>query len=364
MYQYTTVILAFLFSVLLNGCGEEEASTNKNKDVRATLVTVTAVKSQAIEVTQTSVGSLEGLINPTLAAEMAARVIKVYVNAGDTVKKGQLIATLDATDYIMQRNEAQAEVARIQALLENQSKIVARNQALVDQNFISQNAVDNEVAQENVLKQQLVAARARVSSINHDSSKSQIIAPVTGVIESKPVDTGDYLRVGDPIVQIVSTQMLRAHLPFPEQLGSQLKPGLTVRLKTPTSDQMVETVIRELKPLIEEGTRTIDVIADINNAQGWQPGATVTGTVVLSKRPSTTMIPEQSLVLRPAGEVVYVVRDGIAYEAIVESGLRQNGMIEIRSGLTIDDIVVVDGAGFLTNNAPVEIAKERDTAEI
>ena len=364
MHQYTVVIFAFFLSVMLTSCGTDDATANKDTGVRATLVTVTSVKSQAIEVTQSSVGSLEGLINPTLAAEMAARVIKVYVNTGDTVKKGQLIATLDASDYIMQRNEAQAEVARIQALLQNQSKVVARNQALVDQNFISQNAVDNEIAQENVLKQQLIAAKARVNSINHDSSKSQIIAPVTGIIESKPVDTGDYLRVGDPIVQIVSTQMLRAHLPFPEQLSSQLKPGLMVRLKTPTSDQMVETVIRELKPLIEEGTRTIDVIADIHHAQGWQPGATVTGTVVLSQRPNTTMIPEQSLVLRPAGEVVYIVRDGIAYEAVVESGIRQNGLIEIRSGLTIDDIIVVDGAGFLTNNAPVEIAKERDTADI
>jgi membrane fusion protein, multidrug efflux system len=363
MHQYTVVIFAFFLSVMLTSCGTDDATANKDTGVRATLVTVTSVKSQAIEVTQSSVGSLEGLINPTLAAEMAARVIKVYVNTGDTVKKGQLIATLDASDYIMQRNEAQAEVARIQALLQNQSKVVARNQALVDQNFISQNAVDNEIAQENVLKQQLIAAKARVNSINHDSSKSQIIAPVTGIIESKPVDTGDYLRVGDPIVQIVSTQMLRAHLPFPEQLSSQLKPGLMVRLKTPTSDQMVETVIRELKPLIEEGTRTIDVIADIHHAQGWQPGATVTGTVVLSQRPNTTMIPEQSLVLRPAGEVVYIVRDGIAYEAVVESGIRQNGLIEIRSGLTIDDIIVVDGAGFLTNNAPVEIAKERDTAD-
>jgi membrane fusion protein, multidrug efflux system len=364
MRQYTVVIFTFFLSVLLSSCGTDDTSANKNTSVRPTLVTVTPVRSEAIEVTQSSVGSLEGLINPTLAAEMAARVIKVYVNTGDTVKKGQLIATLDASDYIMQRNEAQAEVGRIQALLENQSKIVARNQALVDKNFISQNAVDNELAQENVLKQQLVAAKARVNSINHDSSKSQVIAPVAGIIESKPVDTGDYLRIGDPIVQIVSTQMLRAHLPFPEQLGSQLKPGLIVRLKTPTSDQMVETVIRELKPLIEEGTRTIDVIADIHNAQGWQPGATVTGTVVLSKRPSTTMIPEQSLVLRPAGEVVYVVREGIAYEAVVESGLRQNGMIEIRSGLTIDDIVVVDGAGFLTHHAPVEIAKERNKEEI
>ncbi len=363
MPQYTVIISAFFLTALLSACGADDAA-DKKSDVRATLVTVSSVNNQAIEVTQTSVGSLEGLINPTLAAEMAARVIKVYVNTGDTVTKGQLIATLDATDYIMQRNEAQAEVARIQALLENQTKIVSRNQTLVDRKFISQNAVDNEVAQKNVLKQQIVAAKARVASINHDSSKSKIIAPVSGIIESKPVDTGDYLRVGDPIVQIVSKQILRAHLPFPEQLGAQLKPGLIVRLKTPTSDQMIETVIRELKPLIAEGTRTIDVIADINNAQGWQPGATVTGTVVLNERPATTMIPEQSLVLRPAGEVVYVVRNNIAHQVVVESGLRQNGLIEILSGLTIDDIIVVDGAGFLTDKAPVEIAKKRKTAEI
>lgn len=364
MHPYTAVISAICLSLLLNACGADTTSTDKKTDIKATLVTVSPVKSQAIEVTQTSVGSLEGLVNPTLAAEMAARVLKVHVNTGDTVEKGQLIATLDATDYIMQRNEAQAEVARIQALLENQTKVVARNQTLVNKNFISQNAVDNEIAQENVLTQQLTAAKARVASINHNSSKSKVIAPVSGIIESKPVDTGDYLRVGDPIVQIVSKQILRAHLPFPEQLGSQLKPGLVVRLKTPTSDQMVETLIRELKPLIAEGTRTIDVIADVKNAPGWQPGATVTGTVVLSERPATTMIPEQSLVLRPAGEVVYVVRDNIAHQVIIESGLRQNGFVEIRSGIKEDDIIVVDGAGFLTDKAPVEITKARNVTEI
>jgi RND family efflux transporter MFP subunit len=364
MPQYPFIISVIFLSALLNACGADNTSSDQKSEVRATLVTVSSVKNHVIEVTQTSVGSLEGLVNPILAAEMAARVIKVYVNTGDAVKKGQLIATLDATDSMMQRNEAQAEVARIQALLENQTKIVSRNQTLIDKKFISQNAVDNEVAQNNVLKQQLVAAKARVATINHDSSKSKIIAPVAGIIESKPVDTGDYLRVGDTIVQIVSKQILRAHLPFPEQLGAQLKPGLIVRLKTPTSDQMVETVIRELKPLIAEVTRTIDVIADVKNAQGWQPGATVTGTVVLSEHSAATMIPEQSLVLRPAGEVVYVVRNNIAHQIIVESGLRQNGLIEILSGLTIDDTIVVDGAGFLTDQAPVEIAKKRKTAEI
>lgn len=358
MPKLTPLLLLVLIALLLNACGAESVDTTQNKkDKRTTLVTVSKVNDQTIELTQSAVGSLEGLINPTLAAETAARVISVNVNVGDAVQKGQLIATLDASDYIMQRNEAQAEVARIQALLDNQSKIVARNQALVDKNFISQNAVDNEIAQQNVYKQQLAAAKAKVSSINHNSSKSKVYAPVSGTIESKSVDTGDYLRIGDPIVQIVSKQILRAHLPFPEKFGPQLKPGLAVRLKTSTSNQTIESTIHELKPQIAEGNRTIDVIADVTNADGWQPGATVTGTVVLDVLPARIMVPEQSLVLRPAGEVVYVVRKNVAYQTIVKTGIRQNGFIEILSGLQANEIVVVDGAGFLTDNTPVKIDK-------
>lgn len=68
------------------------------------------------------------------------------------------------------------------------------------------------------------------------------------------------------------------------------------------------------------------------------------------------MIPEQSLVLRPAGEVVYVVRDNLAYQAIVKTGQRQNGLIEVVDGLQENDVIVVDGAGFLTDKTPVKIA--------
>jgi len=362
MHKYIAIISALLLTSILSACGNDnDAIENSKKSIRKTLVTTSAIQYQAIEVQQNSIGSLEGLIDPVLAAEMAARVIKVHVTTGQKVQKGQLIATLDATDSRMQRNEAQAEVARILALLENQTKTVARNQTLVDKNFISQNAVDNERAQEKVLKQQLAAAKARVASINHDRSKSKIIAPVSGTVEDTLVDTGDYLRIGDPIVRIISKQTLRAHLPFPEQIGPKLKTGLTVRLSTPTSTQTVETVIKELKPLVSEGNRTIDVIVDINNADGWQPGATVTGSVVIDKIPNAIMVPEQSLVMRPAGKVVYTVQDNKAYQRIVETGVRQNGLIEIISGLKANDIVVVDGAGFLTDKAPIKIATDDAT---
>lgn len=349
----------FLISIIAMACGTKDASeANKEADKgpKPTLVTVTQVKNQTIEVTEEAIGSLEGLTNPTVSAEVAARVIKIHVNTGQAVKQGQLIATLDAADFGMQRNEAQAEVARIEAQLANQAKTVERSQALVNKKFISQNAVDNDLAQQNVLKEQLAGAKARISTINHGSSKTKLYAPASGNIEKKLVDDGEFVRIGDPIVLIVSTQKLRAHLPFPEQIGAQLKPGLKVRLSTPTSDKTVEAVIHELKPMITEGSRTIDVIADILDAPGWQPGASVNGTVVLGTQPAAMMVPEQSVVLRPAGEVVYIVQGNMAFQATVKTGTRQNGWVEITDGIAENDQIVVDGAGFLTDKALVKLS--------
>lgn len=376
MQKTYAYLLIALLSALLLACGSNDDAANKQsdkdktseknteknndiKEIKPTLVTVTTVKNQTVETTETAIGALESLIDPTIASELSARVVKVHVSPGQTVKKGQLVATLDATDFGMQRNEQQAEVARVQALMDNQAKILARNQALVDKKFISQNVVDNDVAQQNVLKQQLAAAKARVGSINNNSNKSKIIAPVSGVVEKKMVDTGDFVRVGDPIVQIISKQKLRAHLPFPEHIGSKLKAGLKVRLTSPTSDKSVESVVHELKPMITEGSRTIDVIVDVTDAPNWQPGASVSGTVILGEQAAALMIPEQSLVLRPAGEVAYVVRNNVAYQAIVKTGLRQNGLIEILEGLNANDTIVVDGAGFLTDKADVSVQQAK-----
>lgn len=352
-------ILSFLCLVFcLASCGKspEIDKESEKKETRSTLVTVTQLKNSPLEITESAIGSLESLTDPTVAAEVAARVVNIHVNVGERVQQGQLIATLDATDFGLQRNEAQTEVLRIQAQLENQKKIVARDQTLIEKKFISQTAADNDIAQLDVLKEQLKGAQARVNSISHTSGKTKIYAPVSGVIQTKTVDKGDYVKVGDPLVQIISNQKLRAHLPFPEHIGAKLKAGLKVRLSTPTSEKMVETVIHELKPLVAEDSRTIDVIADINNETDWQPGATVNGTVIIGEEKSALMVPEQSVVMRPAGEVVYVVRNNTAYQAVVKTGLRQNGLVEVQSGLNANDTIVVDGAGFLTDNTPVKVA--------
>lgn len=360
MHKIRQCVIVILSLSLLAACGSDDKAANEksgDKGPRPVLVTTAQVQSQAIEVTEEAIGSIEGLIDPTIAAEVAARVVKVHVSPGQKVRKGDLIATLDATDFTLQRNEALAEVARIEALLDNQVKTVARSQALVDRKFISQNAVDNDLAQQHVLKEQLAGAKARVDTINHSSSKTRIYAPADGVVEKKIVDTGEYVKVGDPLVQIISNKRLRAHIPFPERISAKLKPGLKIRLHTPTSEKIVETTIRELKLMVVESNRTIDVIADVADEPDWQPGASVTGTVILDVQKDSIMVPEQSVVLRPAGEVAYRLKDGKAHQVIVKTGLRQHGLVEILEGLNVNDTIIMDGAGFLTDQAPVKIAQ-------
>ncbi|PKO47225.1 MAG: efflux RND transporter periplasmic adaptor subunit [Betaproteobacteria bacterium HGW-Betaproteobacteria-22] len=348
------LLLLSLLSLALCACGRTEAPQKPPPNLP--LVTTAEVQSQPLEITEEAVGSLEGLIDPTLGAEIAARVVKVHVGVGDRVKKGQLIATLDVSDFNMQLKEAETEVSRIKAQLENQQKIVARNQTLVDRKFISQNAVDTAQSERDVLTQQLNGAYARISTIKQNSSKTRIYTPTDGIIEKKIVDSGEFLKAGDPIVQIVGNQKLRAHIPFPESIAAKIQPGQVLKLRTPTSDKTVTTTVKEIKPVVMADNRAVDVIADINNQPGWKAGASVNASIILSQQDNTLVVPEQSIVLRPAGEVAYVIENDTAYQHIVQTGNRSNGAVEILSGLQAGQIVAVDGAAYLTDKARIKIA--------
>src|SRR3989344_1262640 len=349
------LITALCLSLCLMACGKSDEKTEKAPS--PTLVSVATAQTVKLEIREEAVGTLEGLMDPTVAAEVAARVLKILVLPGQTVKKGDVIALLDPTDFALQRREAQAEVARIEALLANQGRTLERNQKLVQKNFISKNALDDIATQQTSLKEQLDGARSRLASIEHTGSKARLVAPMDGKVEKQIASEGDYVKVGDPLLQIINNQRLRAHLPFPEGIAAKLQPGLSVRLSTPTSPDQVTSTIRELKPLIGIGNRAVDVIADVVDQPGWQSGASVNGTVILGEHADAVAVPEQSIVLHPAGEVVYLIKNNIAMQRLVKTGLRQEGKVEIVEGPTAGEQVAVDGAGFLTDKAQVSISQ-------
>jgi RND family efflux transporter MFP subunit len=333
----------------------------KAGQARSVLIGAAQVQPRTFEIYEEVVGSLENAIDPKIGAEVAGRITRVVGFTGMKVKRGDLLAEIDAQDFEIQSRADAAEVKRLQALLENQERVVARQQKLVAQGFISQNALDEALAQRTVLREQLSAARARAESTGRSLGKTRVVAPIDGEIESQVVAAGDYVKVGDPLFTLVGMSRMRAHLLFPESAAGRIRPGLKVQLESPAAPgRFVDTRIDEIKPTVNAGNRALDAIVRFDSADGaFRGGGSVNARVVISVRENALMVPEQAVVLRPAGKVVYVVNGQRVAQRVVETGLRQDGMQEITRGLAPGELIATDGAGFLSDGAAVNLAEAK-----
>ncbi len=356
--QKKITLLGLSILLLLTACGKKQDDTAVKKPTLP-LITVTQTEKTNLEIREQSIGTIEGIIDPTIAAEVAGRVTKVFTRPGESVRQGQSLIVIDPTDLNLQKVEAQAELSRIEALLANQEKVVERNLTLLKKNFISQNALDDVTTQKTALERQLEGAKAKIAIIDHNRTKTHVIAPVDGKVEKLIVAVGEYVKVGDPLMQIISRQKLRANLPVPESIALEVKVGTKVRLSTPAAKDPQLVQVNELKPLINTDSRALNAVADIQPDIGWQPGASVTGIIILGERNDAIMVPEQSVVLRPAGEVVYIIEGGEAHQRLVKTGLLQDGKIEIQEGLQGGETIAVDGAALLTDKAKINIKTNR-----
>ena len=227
-----------VLAALAAGCGDNKADTKKQAGPSATLVTVAKAEARPLEITEDSVGSLENFMDPKVGAEVAGRIVSVQGFVGKKVKKGDPLAEIDASDLEIQARADSAEIARLEALVANQDRIIANQQKLVEKAFISQNALDESVAQGKAIREQLAAARAKLDANRNSMRKTKVISPIDGEIEVQIVAPGDYVKLGDPLFQLVGTQRLHAHLPFPESAASRLKVGSSCgsrRRSCPTS---------------------------------------------------------------------------------------------------------------------------------
>lgn len=354
------VAIALAAGALLAGCGREAEPAKRPSGPPPVLVTTAIVQPATLDIHEDVVGALEYVFDPKIGAEVAGRVTRVLGYTGKKVVKGDLLAEIDAADFEIQVRAEAAEVARLQNLLAQQERVLERQQRLVSQGFISQNAVDDATAQRNALREQLAAARARAEGGRRNVGKTRVLAPIDGEVEVQIVAVGDYVKVGDPLFHLVGVQRLRARLPLPESAALRLRPGLKVLLTSPAAPERspLEAKISEIKPTVGAANRALEAIVNFE-ADGslFRGGGSVNARIVVATREGALMVPEESVVLRPAGAVVYAVREGRAQQRVVEIGLRQDGRQEITKGIAAGDVVAVDGAAFLTEGAAVALPK-------
>ena len=359
-------LLAGLALTLLGACGQKVEQ--KKAVPPPSLITVTQATKGDFEVVLETLGSLEVLADPKVGAEVAGRVTQVLARSGKQVKAGELLAVIDAGDVALQNRADEAEARRIEALAKQQEKLAERQQSLMDRGFLSKNAGEDVAAQRAALAAQFDAARARADNSRRSVGKTRVLAPIDGIVEVQIVSPGDYVKVGDPLFNLVAPNKLRAHLPFAESFGPRLKVGQEVRLVSPLAPGKVfASRIKDIRPGVVEGSRTLDVLVDVDNDGSLRGGGTVNAAVIVSARAEALTVPEQSIVLRPAGKVVYLIAEADgqkkAQQKPVRVGAKRGGRIEILEGLAGGETIALDGAGFLTNGAAVAIKEAAKPVE-
>jgi len=320
------------------------------------VVSSTFPSTQEINEEENLMGLIYSKSSPSLAVEVSGRVVEIIADVGDEVKAGDILAKIDSEKYNLQLSQAKAEIARLSALLVNQELDLQRAEKLFKDNLVSEEMMDRTKANFNALKEQMNAADAQLQNAKRLIEETNIKAPIESKVAIKHIDTGDYVQPGMVVYELVDTKNLKVNLSFPEYLSPKLKKGLEVRITSPTNpDEIVVSKIKDIKPNIDARNKSLTTIIDFENPGTWLPGASSRATVVFSKFENAIVVPQISVVRRSIGEVIYVVKGNTVKETPVKTGLRKEGYIQILEGITLNDEIVKDGAGFLADSSIIEI---------
>jgi RND family efflux transporter MFP subunit len=322
-------------------------------------VTVVAVQHAPIRRLTRVQGSIEAIETPEIHSQVAAEVLEVLVDEGDRVTAGQVLARLDDAGFRLDQQAAEADIARMQALLDNQQRTLRRDRSLTEQQLVSAAKLDDSRAAVEQTRAQLAHARSLRAKTLYQLSHTRVVAPIAGVVQRRAVSRGDYLNPSSPnsqaLFQIVNTDRLRARLHFPENLAGRITPGMPLELSR--DGVRITSRISHLRPMLETGTRALQALAEFANTPGWKPGASVRARVILEQRDSALVVPEGVLVQRPAGRVVYRLEGDLAREVPVTPGIREGSRVELTAGVAAGDRLVLDGAGYLSDGVRVTVTE-------
>ena len=352
-----SLTVALLLALLLGACDKEESGdTDESADKNAVLISTHKARLIDLPIWLETVGQVHAQSAPTLAAEVEGRITMVTADTGDDIKEGQLLAKIDTSTLLLQRQAAQAGIERLEVHIANGVRRVDRLEKLSSRNLTSQTEFDDAREQLEAYRADYKAAEAQLAIVEDSLAKSHIITPVSGVIQQRFISTGDFVKRGQALFEITRPKHLQAWLPFPETVALRVKIGQPARIYSPlTPGEFAPGEVTELQPSVGLGSRAVMAIINLEDPGSLRPKATLSGKVLVETRKNAVMVPNISIVRRPAGDVVYLINNGKAEARSVETGHHKGNLVEIISGLDGNESVATDGAAFLTDGASVNI---------
>lgn len=306
--------------------------------------TVEAAKPRQESVSEmlSAVGTLRADEAITVRPELAGRIEAVLFDEGQKVAQGAPLFRLDAS-------LVQADVAEAQANASNSERELKRAQDLATRKLIAPADVDTKRAQAKVDEAKLASSRTRLG-------KTELRAPFAGTLGLRRVSPGEYVNIGDALVELVALDTLKLDFSLPEVYLGRFKPGQKISLSVDaTGARQFEGEVYAVAPQVDLSTRSVTLRARVANADGsLHPGQFAKVSLQVGSRDNALLVPEQALWPQGDKQNVYIIKDGKANLVEVKTGLRKPGLVEIVSGITAEDQVISAGQMKIGPGAPVQ----------
>lgn len=360
-------VLALSLTLLwgASGCGREE---KKNQVVKptATVVSVGELTSRRVENVLNQVGTISSPRMVTIRSEIAAPVEEILFQEGAEAKKGQLLVKLDAAKVRADVRNLEQRIHQLKIRLAHQKRNLERNRPLVKDKLVSQMKYDDLETEIALAQAALAQAQADMSRQKEMLGDTEIRAPFDGVVGSKNLSVGDYLKAGEPVVRVVSLNPLEMAFSVPERFKAGIFKGQKVRIFTvayPGREFIGK--ISFISPVVDSQTRSFKVKSQVDNSQHLlNPGMFGRLKVTVDVRENAVCAPWSSIIQTEKETYIFLIEDDKAKKVPVTLGKVESSWAEIVSpALKAGSEVILEGKFMVKDGGQVRRAGGKPEAE-
>lgn len=329
----------------------DQAATASSSMAVAVVPVVTREMASGVSVS----GPVAAVEEMQLGVEVSGlRVTALNVDVGESVRRGEVLLTLDHRMLDSDLAQADAALREAEAGAALARSNLARGQSLAAGQYISAMALDELRAARTQAEARVGTARAARDAAALRRSFADLRAPADGIISKRLVQPGQVVAAGSELMRLIKDGRLEWRAELASAQLRQVEPGDRIELRTPEGDTVAGTV-RAVTPGVDAETRTGTVFADLPQPGGLQPGTYLEGRISTGLS-SVPVVPGSAVVLRDGFPVVFTVdAERVVHLVRIQQGSKDEGFVEVRSGVKPGDQVVTQGAGFLADLDKVRV---------
>jgi len=318
------------------------------------------VQDRNVVYTLNAVGSVEAFEKVQATARVAGVVEKVQFAEGSRVSSGQVLVEIEPQRYTLTVASAQAAHNKAVAAKSDAEAGLKRRETVDKQNpgLIPGEEIEAWRTKVLVAAAEMAQTNAALNQAQLNLHDAYVRAPVAGVMQTRTVQTGQYVQPGSVLATLVRRDPLLLRFQVTEQDAIRLQPGIKAFFKVRDSDREYQARLIHVAASTEESTRMVAVTAEVidKDKENLRSGSFAEVRVPVGGSRSLPVVPQTAIRPSEKGFLAFVVENGKAAERILTPGMRTaDGYVEVLSGLRAGDELVVRGAEGLSDGVPVRL---------